>query len=602
MSVFCQYAARRRVLRLTLSLVSLAFAALAAAPPATATGGSIAGRVENARTRKGLDQAALGLYRSGESFPFRYEQTLDDGSFRFDDVVPGLYALAAWREGFDGQLYEGVDFPDPAETAKLEEATLLLVSPDGALGNLTFRLAEWGQLQGRVVSETTGEPLADSGVAAYRVGEDIARFGASADADGRFRLALPAGDYHLVAWDSAGRSLLAGTDSGCPRYFSTGSLVCDFDRAATFTVESRRSSGIGTLALAELARLRGRVSLEEPGELPRANVFFYTRGGKFFGILYLEGPELAFEIEVPGRGGYYVEASSTYHANQLYAGVECPGGPDNVFAYQCPDPRLGTPIEVTPGEERDLDFALRLDRYPCQAGALRLCFLGGRFSVASTLGEHWLNGIRYTTQLTRDAGFLQSNGLPDLVKMIDACQDYGHYWFFAQGPYSYLHVRDRFAGITKTYTPGTESLFDLQAFATCDVPAAAPGPVPATPKDVAEPLCGGQPAPDALCLHGRFKVEAEWQTPGGRGVARPLAVDEATGALSFFGPHNVELVVRVLDYCQDTEPVWAFLAGGLTDVAVTLAVTDTATGQAKTYFSPLGHRFPPILDAFATCP
>ncbi len=48
---------------------------------------------------------------------------------------------------------------------------------------------------------------------------------------------------------------------------------------------------------------------------------------------------------------------------------------------------------------------------------------------------------------------------------------------------------------------------------------------------------------------------------------------------------------------------WVF-AGGLTDVEVTTTVTDTASGQVKTYFNPLGTPFQPITDlgAFATCP
>lgn len=48
---------------------------------------------------------------------------------------------------------------------------------------------------------------------------------------------------------------------------------------------------------------------------------------------------------------------------------------------------------------------------------------------------------------------------------------------------------------------------------------------------------------------------------------------------------------------------WIF-AGGLTDVQVTITVTDTRTGLAKTYTNPQGNAFQPIQDtsALPVCP
>jgi hypothetical protein len=42
----------------------------------------------------------------------------------------------------------------------------------------------------------------------------------------------------------------------------------------------------------------------------------------------------------------------------------------------------------------------------------------------------------------------------------------------------------------------------------------------------------------------------------------------------------------------------------LTNVEVTLRVTDTRNGTVQTYFNPLGTAFQPVQDtsAFATCP
>jgi hypothetical protein len=57
----------------------------------------------------------------------------------------------------------------------------------------------------------------------------------------------------------------------------------------------------------------------------------------------------------------------------------------------------------------------------------------------------------------------------------------------------------------------------------------------------------------------------------------------------------VELLVKVLDGCGLTGSYWVF-AGGLTNVGVTLGVTDMVTGEMRTYRSAAGTAFQPILD------
>jgi hypothetical protein len=110
-----------------------------------------------------------------------------------------------------------------------------------------------------------------------------------------------------------------------------------------------------------------------------------------------------------------------------------------------------------------------------------------------------------------------------------------------------------------------------------------------------------------LCLgNSRFWVTADWATTtsSGHGTAVPLTPD--TGYFWFFGSSNVEMVVKALDGCGITGHKWVF-AGGLTNVHVTMTVTDLQTGASKavkTYINPQGTAFQPIQDtgAFATCP
>jgi hypothetical protein len=112
------------------------------------------------------------------------------------------------------------------------------------------------------------------------------------------------------------------------------------------------------------------------------------------------------------------------------------------------------------------------------------------------------------------------------------------------------------------------------------------------------------PTPTTLCLTGdRFAVRAVWADPfgaSGPGIPHPLTAD--TGAFWFFEPSNLELMVKALDACPVNDRFWVF-AGGLTDVAVELTVTDTRTGAERVYENPQGQDFLPVLDtaAFATC-
>lgn len=114
-------------------------------------------------------------------------------------------------------------------------------------------------------------------------------------------------------------------------------------------------------------------------------------------------------------------------------------------------------------------------------------------------------------------------------------------------------------------------------------------------------LCGAQ----ATCFAGnRFKVEARWQTSGGAsGNGTVVKLTDDSGYLWFFNASNVEAVFKVINGCSLNHAYW-FFAGGLTNVQVQITVTDTVTGEEKTYTNPQGIAFKPIQDtaAFPTCP
>jgi hypothetical protein len=79
-----------------------------------------------------------------------------------------------------------------------------------------------------------------------------------------------------------------------------------------------------------------------------------------------------------------------------------------------------------------------------------------------------------------------------------------------------------------------------------------------------------------------------------------MAVTETsdTGMFWFFSANNIEIIIKVVTGCSFNSRVWVF-AGGLTNVAYTITVTDTVTGVSKTYSNPQGTPSQPVQDTDA---
>jgi plastocyanin len=118
------------------------------------------------------------------------------------------------------------------------------------------------------------------------------------------------------------------------------------------------------------------------------------------------------------------------------------------------------------------------------------------------------------------------------------------------------------------------------------------------------------PGQNTLCLGdgGRFKAEVAWSAAASgssAAVAVPLDSAPQSGLFYFVDPSNIEMLVKVLNACVPAlgNHYWVFFAA-TTNVQFTLTVTDTQTGQVKTYSNALNHAALPVQDtnAFATCP
>ncbi len=109
-----------------------------------------------------------------------------------------------------------------------------------------------------------------------------------------------------------------------------------------------------------------------------------------------------------------------------------------------------------------------------------------------------------------------------------------------------------------------------------------------------------------LCLNqGRFRVRVQWtdfQDQSGAAQALPYTAD--SGFFYFFGPDNLEILIKVLNACVPPfDRYWVYFAVA-SNVEYTIEVVDTQAGAAKVYTNEAGNYAPATgdNDAFATCP
>jgi len=282
----------------------------------------------------------------------------------------------------------------------------------------------------------------------------------------------------------------------------------------------------------------------------------------------------------------------------------------------------------------------------CVPGPETLCLNRGRFQVeaewATTQGT---SGRGQAVSLTDDTGFFwffHPDNVEVVLKVLEGCPVNGRFWVFAGGLTNVeveITVTDTLTGELASYrNPQTmpfQSIQDTDAFTTCTAGQSQRSPKPSAEALAAEsldalwwktllgekapwrdaglrptavtraiPAAQNGPTTELLLNQGRFRVEATWTTvQDTSGDGRAVVLTDDTGYFWFFHPDNVEVVLKVLDACSFTGRYWVF-AGGLTNVEVTITVTDTQSGDFRTYHNPLLTPFQPLQDtvAFATCP
>ena len=130
--------------------------------------------------------------------------------------------------------------------------------------------------------------------------------------------------------------------------------------------------------------------------------------------------------------------------------------------------------------------------------------------------------------------------------------------------------------------------------------------------DLAEGIgFGCEPDLVTACIldNQRFQVEIDWRDfNGNTGSGMVMGSGPITPMISearfyFFNSNTQDVLMQVINGCTQNNHFQIFLSS-TTNVEFTMTVTDSTSGQTRSYTNSLGETSPSILDteAFATCP
>lgn len=233
----------------------------------------------------------------------------------------------------------------------------------------------------------------------------------------------------------------------------------------------------------------------------------------------------------------------------------------------------------------------------CVVSATRLCLLD-RFQVeVSWTDFEGRTGQGTPVPITDNTGafwFFGEGNLEFALKILDGRPLNDHFWLFYGGlstvEYT-LTVTDLVTGTVRVVENTSGRLTggaDTRAFPDPSIDSSPEAssksqdvfPNRAQKKDESGPL---------RLQEDRFELQVHWQTPdGAAGTAGTRKLASDTGAFWFFDPENLEVLAKVLDGRAVNGRFWLFFTG-LSDVKYDLVVTDTTTGESRTFSNAQGN-------------
>ncbi len=467
-------------------------------------------------------------------------------------------------------------------------------------------------------------------------------------ADGRF----------AVAWETTAYPTGGGSDIAMRRFGANGTALGNEVLVNTTTQQTQDSPAIA-MAASGVVEVAWESFLQDGSDQGIFAQRFAAGGGKLGGEVqvnsFTAGIQNAASVAILADGTALVvwrdvERDAIYARSLDTAGA--PSGGERLI-----DQDVSGDAEVAADADGDF-FVVWQNTGPdvygrfgaplgggCTQSAYALCLNGGRFQVETAWRTATGSGSGRRIDLSGDTGafwFFNGANVELLVKLLTGCSVNGYRWVFSAGLTTVevdLAVREVATGDVLVFHNPLDRRYDAvqqtQAFA-CNAlraPSTAPEDEPsvapwraergvelagsafadprapraalAAPAAVAGERSAAagtcQATPGALCLRNhRFRVQAAFQTGSGgsgNGIGYPLTDD--SGVMWFFNEGNLELVFKVLDGCSINGHFWVFSAG-LTNVGVTLTVTDTGNGdRKKQYVNPVGKKFELVTDTGA---
>lgn len=605
--------------------------------------GSLSGKVVDELSRAPIAGAKVSAYTTTTLDLLGYTTSDASGNYTLDGLSPGEIYVGAEAPGHLAEYYLEADAREGFAGARR-----VAIYPSAITPGIDFSLESEGGIAGRVADAVSGQGIANCLVLARLLAPPAPYHlnAAECAADGSFEIeGLWPGNYQLwvVPRDEHAPYVLgAGSCNVGGDFFEPN---CDLAAATPVPVYPGQVTGPLLLPVERAANLHGSVLL--PGNPDQASqVVLLDEDGRQVGFFQFHGGSpggqpLEFDLDHIAPGTYHlVFEGAPYFHNLVWPGETC-------GRWYC-DPQVGTPIVLAPGADAGpFDLATTpLGPYTgCHESETALCLVQDRFEVSvfwrDFRGQSGAARVERLTDETAYFWFFEPGNVELLVKTLNACSPTlgHHFWLFAAGLTDVefdLQVKDTLTGAERTYhNPqghAADPVFDLGAFATCDAPdpgsqslasghhdslAFVPDLVSTESKPAKAPSGTGpfgwsspepagaagtcMPDPDLaeVCLAGgRFKVRVRFGVPpygpnSVSSIASALTPDTAT--FNFFSVGNVEVMVKVLDACdQPIRGYWVF-AAGLTDLVVEFDVIDNVTGAQKTYRSGPGI-FQPIFD------
>ncbi len=225
--------------------------------------------------------------------------------------------------------------------------------------------------------------------------------------------------------------------------------------------------------------------------------------------------------------------------------------------------------------------------------------------------------------------FFQAENWEMLIKVLDGCAINDRLWVFAAATTTVeytLRVTDtRTPTVREYFNPldnAAPSITDTDAFDACPAGLASQGSTGGDPHvDLktafdsfgaslgagaeADGLLEGScvPSETGMCLRDRFRLEVTWRDHAGN-VGPGRVIDAGTpesGMFWFFDPGNWEMLVKVLDGCENYGG-FLFIGAATTNVEYTLTITDTDSGSSWQEFNPLGTPSRALVRWLPACP